>query len=45
MIIHDDHEAENDAFYIEATGGDVKLDVTASVDRTTLDVVIEDDEE
>ena len=45
LILHDDHEAENDAFYIEATGGDVNLNVTASVDRTTLDVVIEDDED
>ena len=45
LILHDDHEAENDAFYIEAVGGDVNLNVTASVDRTTLDVVIEDDED
>ena len=45
LILHDDHEAENDAFYIEAVSGDVNLNVTASVDRTTLDVVIEDDED
>ena len=49
LIIHDDHEAENDAFYIKAldTGmHDVNLDLTrGATDRTTLDVVIEDDED
>ena len=46
LLIHDDHEAENDAFYIEATGGDVNLgDIRGATDRTTLDVVIEDDED
>ena len=46
LILHDDHEAENDAFYIMATGGDVDLTPPrGGVDSTTLDVVIEDDEE
>ena len=46
LIIHDDHEAENDAFYIMATGGDVGLEETrGATSRTTLDVVIEDDED
>ena len=45
LILHDDHEAENDAFYIMATGGDVMLDVRGGLSRTSLDVVIEDDEE
>ena len=47
LILHDDHEAENDAFYIEATGGDVALgpDTRRAYAVRTLDVVIEDDEE
>ena len=45
LILHDDHEAENDAFYIQAIGGDVNLGVPASVDLTTPEVVIEDDED
>ncbi len=38
----DQHEAENDAFYIEATGGDVDLGATAAVNLTTPVVIIED---
>ncbi len=38
----DQHEAENDAFYIEATGGDVDLDATAAMNLTTPVVIIED---
>ena len=46
LILHDDHEAENDAFYIEATSGDVNLgNIRGATSRTTLDVVIEDDEQ
>ncbi|MCY4667747.1 MAG: putative Ig domain-containing protein, partial [Rhodococcus sp.] len=45
LILHDDHEAENDAFYIMATGGDVMLDVRGGLSRMPLDAVIEDDEE
>ena len=47
LLIHDDHEAENDAFYIEATGGDVALgtDTRRAYAVRTLDVVIEDDED
>ena len=45
LILHDDHEAEEDAFYIAAYDGDVKLGEPVHVDRTTLDVVIEDDED
>ena len=46
LILHDNHEAENDAFYIMATGGDVGLEETrGATSRTTLDVVIEDDED
>ncbi len=45
LILHDNHEAENDAFYIMATGGDVDLDATAAQNKITPEVVIEDDEE
>ena len=46
LIIHDDHEAENDAFYIMGTGGDVDLtESRGATHRTTVDVVIEDDED
>ena len=45
LILHDDHEAENDAFYIEAIGGNVDLNATAAVNRVTPEVVIEDDED
>ena len=45
LILHDDHEAENDAFYIEATGGDVDLNAPRGVNAVTPEVVIEDDEE
>ena len=39
----DQHEAENDAFFIEAIpGGDVDLDATAAVNLTTPVVIIED---
>ncbi|MCY4571334.1 MAG: hypothetical protein OXF01_00925, partial [Gemmatimonadetes bacterium] len=39
----DHHEAENDAFFIEAIGGDVDLDATAAVNLTTPVVIIEDE--
>ena len=45
LVLHDNHEAENDAFYIEATGGDIDLDATAAVNKVTPEVVIEDDED
>ena len=45
LILHDDHEAENDAFYIEATGGDVDLNAPRGVNAVTPEVVIEDDED
>ena len=46
LVLHDNHEAENDAFYIEAVGSDhVDLNATAAVNRITPDVVIEDDED
>ena len=45
LVLHDNHEAENDAFYIMATGGDVDLDATAAQNKITPEVVIEDDEE
>ena len=48
LVLHDNHEAENDAFYIEAEHspfGDVDLDATAAVNRITPEVVIDDDEE
>ena len=38
----DQHEAENDAFFIEATSGDVDLGATAAVNLTTPIVIIED---
>ncbi|MCY4669152.1 MAG: fibronectin type III domain-containing protein, partial [Rhodococcus sp.] len=50
VFIEDDQEAENDAFYIRAYGGNVNLgggrgrEGETYVDRT-MDVVIEDDEE
>ena len=45
LILEDDHEAENDAFWIEATGGDVALgNIRGATNRTTLDVVIEDND-
>ena len=44
LVLHDNHEAENDAFYIEATGGDIDLAATAAVNKVTPEVVIEDDE-
>ena len=43
---HDNHEAENDAFYIEAVHSDkVDLAATATYKKTTPVVVIEDDDE
>ena len=45
LILHDDHEAENDAFYIQATGGDVDLNAPRGVNAVTPEVVIEDDED
>ena len=45
LVLHDNHEAENDAFYIEATGGDIDLDATRAVNKVTPEVVIEDDED
>ena len=45
LVLHDNHEAENDAFYIEATGGDIDLAATAAVNKVTPEVVIEDDED
>ena len=46
LVLHDNHEAENDAFYIEAVGSDhVDLNATAAVNRITPVVVIEDDED
>ena len=45
LILHDDHEAENDAFYIQATGGDVDLKAPRGVNAVTPEVVIEDDED
>ena len=45
LIHHDEHEAENDAFYIDATySEDVDLDAASAVERTTPLIVIEDDE-
>ena len=44
VILHDG-EAENDAFYIEATGGDVDLNAPRGVNAVTPEVVIEDDED
>ena len=41
VILHD-REAENDAFYIEATGGDVDLNAPRGVNAVTPEVVIED---
>ena len=48
LVLHDNHEAENDAFYIEAEHsrfGDIDLDATAAVNKITPEVVIDDDEE
>ena len=45
LILHDDHEAENDAFYIQAIDGDVDLHATKAVNQVTPEVVIEDDED
>ena len=48
LVLHDNHEAENDAFYIEAEHSpfaDVDLDATAAVNKITPEVVIDDDEE
>ena len=48
LVLHDNHEAENDAFYIEAEDNpwvDVDLDATAAVNKISPHVVIEDDEE
>ena len=45
LILHDDHEAENDAFYIQATGGNVDLKAPRGVNAVTPEVVIEDDED
>ncbi len=45
LILHDDHEAENDAFYIQATGGNVDLNAPRGVNAVTPEVVIEDDED
>ncbi len=45
LLVLDDSEAENDAFHIEAVSSDdVNLDATAAVNKTTSEVVIEDDE-
>ena len=43
LILHDNHEAENDAFYIQAIGGNLELGAVGAVDSIT-EVVIEDDE-
>ncbi len=45
LVLHDNHEAENDAFYIMAKDGDVDLAATAAQNKITPEVVIEDDEE
>ena len=42
LLPRDQHEAENDAFFIEATAGDVDLDATAAENLTTPVVIIED---
>ena len=47
LVLHDNHEAENDAFYIEAFDSqysNVDLDATRAVNKITPEVVIEDDE-
>ena len=46
LIRHDEDEAENDAFYIDATSSrDVDLNAGSAVNRTTPLIVIEDDED
>ena len=48
LILHDNHEAENDAFYIEAFDSqysNVDLGATRAVNKITPEVVIEDDED
>ena len=48
LVLHDNHEAENDAFYIEAWDwqyGDVDLRSRGGVNAITPEVVIDDDEE
>ena len=48
LVLHDNHEAENDAFYIEAVDNrwvDVDLNATRAVNAVTPEVVIEDDED
>ena len=48
LVLHDNYEAESDAFYIEAvpsTLGDVDLNATAAVNKITPEVAIIDDEE
>ena len=47
LVLHDNHEAENDAFYIEAFDSqysNVDLAATKAVNKITPEVVIEDDE-
>ena len=45
LIKHDEHEAENDAFYISAdSSSDVDLNAPDGVETTTPLIVIEDDE-
>ena len=46
LVLHDDHEAENDAFYIDAvSSADVDLNAGSARNQTTLLTVIEDDED
>ena len=46
LIHHDQDEAENDAFYVDATSSrDVDLNAGSAVNRTTPLIVIEDDED
>ncbi|MCY4667821.1 MAG: fibronectin type III domain-containing protein, partial [Rhodococcus sp.] len=48
LVLHDNHEAENDAFYIEAEDSmyaDVDLHSPGGVNTITPEVVIDDDEE
>ena len=46
LIRHDEDEAENDAFYVDATSSrHVDLDAGSAVNRTTPLIVIEDDED
>ena len=46
LILHDEHEAEEDAFYIDAVASaDVDLDATDARNRTTPLAVIEDDDQ